>query len=81
MALTIPYEGFAYLPHQEEGVKWLLSREAPDARMFQGGILADDMGLGKTWQLIGLILNSPLKKTLLVVPASLLETWIGPPEG
>ena len=53
MALTIPYEGFAYLPHQEEGVKWLLSREAPDARMFQGGILADDMGLGKTWQLIG----------------------------
>jgi SNF2 family DNA or RNA helicase len=73
----IPYEGFAYLPHQEEGVKWLLSREAPDARMFQGGILADDMGLGKTWQLIGLILNSPIKKTLLVVPASLLETWIG----
>ena len=76
MALTIPYEGFAYLPHQEEGVKWLLSREAPDARMFQGGILADDMGLGKTWQLIGLILNSPVKKTLLIVPASLLETWI-----
>ena len=76
MSLKIPYEGFAYLPHQEDGVKWLLSREAPDARMFQGGILADDMGLGKTWQLIGLILNSPLKKTLLVVPASLLETWI-----
>ena len=74
--IQIPYEGFAYLPHQEQGVKWLLNREAPDAIMFQGGILADDMGLGKTWQLIGLLLNSPLKKTLLVVPASLLETWI-----
>jgi len=73
--IQIPYEGFAYLPHQEVGVKWLLSREASDARIFQGGILADDMGLGKTWQLIGLILNSPIKKTLLVVPASLLETW------
>lgn len=75
MDLKIPYEGFAYLPHQEEGVKWLLNREAPDAVPFQGGILADDMGLGKTWQLIGLLLNSPLKKTLLIVPASLLETW------
>jgi hypothetical protein len=73
--LNIPYEGFAYLPHQDEGVKWLLSREVPDAPYFRGGILADDMGLGKTWQLIGLILNSLLKKTLLVVPASLIETW------
>ena len=38
--------------------------------------MADDMGLGKTWQLIGLLLNSVLKKTLLIVPASLLETWL-----
>ena len=75
MDLKIPYEGFAYLPHQEECVKWLLNREAPDAVPFQGGILADDMGLGKTWQLIGLLLNSSLKKTLLIVPASLVETW------
>ena len=76
MALKIPFAGFSYLPHQEEGIKWLLSREDPAAEPFQGGILADDMGLGKTWQLIGLLLNSVLKKTLLIVPASLLETWL-----
>ena len=76
MALKIPFAGFSYLPHQEEGIKWLLGREDPAAEPFQGGILADDMGLGKTWQLIGLLLNSVLKKTLLIVPASLLETWL-----
>jgi len=76
MALKIPFAGFNYLPHQEEGIKWLLGREAPDAIPFKGGILADDMGLGKTWQLVGLLLNSPIKKTLLIVPASLLETWL-----
>jgi len=72
--LKIPFKGFAYLPHQEEGIRWMLRREDP-AKEIRGGILADDMGLGKTWQLIGMILNSNLKKTLLVVPASLLETW------
>lgn len=72
-ALKVPFEGFNYLPHQEQGIRWMLNREEEEIR---GGILADDMGLGKTWQLIGLLLNSPLKKTLLVVPASLLETWL-----
>jgi len=52
----------------------MLGRE--ESSVIKGGILADDMGLGKTWQLIGLLLNSALKKTLLVVPASLLETWL-----
>jgi SNF2 family DNA or RNA helicase len=76
-SLKIPYEGFSYLPHQIHGVKWLLSREEDVVSHFHGGILADDMGLGKTWQLIGLLLNSSeIKKTLLVIPASLQETWI-----
>jgi SNF2 family DNA or RNA helicase len=74
--LKIPYEGFVYLPHQEEGVRWLQERELKNASHFRGGILADDMGLGKTWQLIGLLLNGTIRKTLLVVPASLIQTWI-----
>lgn len=41
-----PIEGLAVqpLPHQEIGIKWMLSRERNENK---GGILADDMGLGK----------------------------------
>ena len=60
-----------YSPYQEEGVKWLLKHE----RRYSGGMLCDEMGLGKTIQIIGLILGSQLKTTLLVLPASLLIQW------
>ncbi|KAK0545157.1 hypothetical protein OC846_005673 [Tilletia horrida] len=43
------------MPHQVQGVKWMMSREAGDQK---GGILADDMGLGKTVQTIALILQN-----------------------
>ena len=72
----LPYKEFEYHPHQKEGVQWMLKREETGASYFQGGILADDMGLGKTWQLVGLILNGLYKSTLLVVPASMQDTWI-----
>ena len=38
------------LPHQKEGLAWLISREAgkrSGGTRKTGGILADDMGLGK----------------------------------
>jgi SNF2 family DNA or RNA helicase len=55
------------MPHQEVGVRWLLSRKA--------GILADDMGLGKTFQIIGLLRNSPWLSTLILAPPVLIASW------
>lgn len=65
--------GHNLMPHQIAGVKWLLARESGQRHC--GGILADDMGLGKTIQLISTILAHPKKKTLVIVPASLINQW------
>ncbi|KAI1006950.1 hypothetical protein K3495_g1261 [Podosphaera aphanis] len=50
------------LPHQIEGLEWMIGRELgtgrKGARVPKGGILADDMGLGKTLQSISLILTN-----------------------
>ena len=74
--LTPPRLGVAYLPHQEEGIRWMLSREAEGAAVCRGGILADDMGLGKTFQTIGLLLNSAADwRTLIVCPPALIAGW------
>ena len=53
--------------HQEEGVKFLLSRK--------GCILADDMGLGKSIQSIVAALESGAKKILVVCPSSTKINW------
>ncbi|KAF2642832.1 hypothetical protein P280DRAFT_468143 [Massarina eburnea CBS 473.64] len=51
------------LPHQVEGVAWLIEKETgahnKRAKLPKGGILADDMGLGKTVQAMALILSNP----------------------
>jgi len=66
-------------PHQEQGVKWLLSVE-PQIKLntssIFGGILGDEMGLGKTIQTIALIENSNLKLTVIFAPASLTQMWL-----
>lgn len=76
-SLLPPRTGITYLPHQEEGIRWMLSREADGAPVCRGGILADDMGLGKTFQTIGLLKNSPLVglRTLIVCPPALVAGW------
>ena len=75
--LLPPRDGITYLPHQEEGIRWMLGREAVGAPVCRGGILADDMGLGKTFQTIGLLKNSPLAglRTLIVCPPALIAGW------
>ena len=67
------------MPHQTEGVQFMLSQEKSDIR---GGILADDMGLGKTIQSIATILSNPapqnrkIKTTLIVTPVSIMHQWV-----
>ena len=69
------------LPHQQYGLKWLLSREPtthsqPNKRStIYGAILGDEMGLGKTIQTIALIEQSHLKFTAIFAPASLTHMW------
>lgn len=53
--------------HQEEGIKFLLSRK--------GCVLADDMGLGKSIQSIIAALESGAKKILVVAPSSAKINW------
>ena len=75
MSVVSPFSGFVYHPHQLEAIQWMTSREKTDAPMARGGILADEMGLGKTWETIGLLLNSPVPLTLLLVPPMLQPQW------
>lgn len=61
------------LAHQIEGVEWLCERDTHGPH--KGGILCDEMGLGKTIQMIELMNRHPLKRTLIVVPKSLVRQW------
>ena len=66
------WDGFSYKPHQDYGVRWMLERERSETK---GGLLCDEMGLGKTIQMLGLIKESGLKKTLLVLPLAVINQW------
>ncbi|XP_042550853.1 DNA excision repair protein ERCC-6-like [Dipodomys spectabilis] len=63
--------------YQKEGVAFLYSLYRDGKK---GGILADDMGLGKTVQIIaflsGMFDASFVKHVLLIMPTSLINTWI-----
>ena len=71
------------LPHQKEALVWLLKREktvTKEGKKKQGpfgGILADEMGLGKTLEIISIIIANAKKKTLVIVPANLIDQWFG----
>ncbi|XP_010971891.1 DNA excision repair protein ERCC-6-like [Camelus bactrianus] len=63
--------------YQKEGVAFLYSLYRDGRR---GGILADDMGLGKTVQIIaflsGMFDASLVNHVLLIMPTSLISTWL-----
>lgn len=73
--LIPPRANIALLDHQIAGVRWMLAREAADAVVCRGGILADDMGLGKTFQTIGLLKNGLPLRTLIICPPALIAGW------
>lgn len=75
MELVPPRAGIDYLPHQVDGVRWMMAREAEGAAVCRGGILGDDMGLGKTFQTIGLMRNGLALRTLIVCPPALIAGW------
>ena len=58
--------------YQIQGYKWFKSL----SYLNLGGILADEMGLGKTIQAITFLLSEKIKKSLVVVPTSLIYNWI-----
>lgn len=62
-----------YKPYQMDGVQWMISRELGEGA--NGGILADEMGLGKTIQTISLILGNRVRRTLILVPPTLISQW------
>lgn len=64
-----------YAPYQQEGVMWMLTMENNIGKP-KGGFLCDEMGLGKTIQLIATILGNKKRKTLIVVPKSIVSQWV-----
>ncbi len=71
---TSSLKGRLIAPYQREGVLWMLMRELKVTSV-RGGFLCDEMGLGKTVQIISTILGNPGKKTLIVVPKSIVNQW------
>ena len=66
--------------YQKLGCDWMISQEKKnhiieDFLLSKGGILADEVGLGKTIMTLALIMKNPMKKTLLILPKSLVEQW------
>ena len=67
-------QGRLIAPYQREGVAWLLIREMASGGP-KGGFLCDEMGLGKTIQLIAMMLGNVKRRTLIVVPKSIVAQW------
>ncbi|MCY6355176.1 DEAD/DEAH box helicase [Clostridium sp. ZS2-4] len=57
--------------YQISGFKWFKNL----SRLGFGGILADEMGLGKTIQTIAFLTSEENKKSLIIVPTSLIYNW------
>jgi len=79
------WNGFTYFPHQVTGIEWMLEKErvgtevslrnAVGTTLVKGGFQCDDMGLGKTIQMTAVMVNHVVKKTLLIAPLAMIDTW------
>ena len=67
-------QGLECKQYQTDGVKWCSESEHRENGP-QGGFLADEMGLGKTITMIGLFIVNFVPKTLIVLPAVLVDQW------
>jgi SNF2 family DNA or RNA helicase len=65
---------YPLMPHQINGVKWMLERESP-INPIKGGLLSDDPGLGKTIQMCACMVGNPVNRTLFIVPTSVIDQW------
>lgn len=61
--------GMVYKPYQRAGIAFMMAVEG-------GALLADEPGLGKTISLLGLINAHQIRRSLIVVPASLRLNWL-----
>ena len=67
--------GRLFAPYQREGVLWMLTMENQTSGP-KGGFLCDEMGLGKTVQMVSTMLGNPQRRTLIVVPKSIITQWV-----
>jgi len=58
--------------HQNIGVNWLYNLYKNKNK---GAILADDMGMGKTIQTIAFLTLIPVKRVIILAPASVVHNW------
>jgi len=84
MSIKSLWNGFSYFEHQVTGINWMLEKERTGTMvsdrnngqvLVRGGFQCDDMGLGKTIQMAGVMVNNPVKKTVLLAPLAMLDTW------
>ena len=65
-------------PYQRDGVRWILANEQNPVPLenVRGGLIADEMGLGKTILMLGTMVSNFRRRTLIVLPLSLLDQWV-----
>ena len=61
--------------YQYDGVKWAIENELRIDDDVKGGFISDEMGLGKTITMLGIIFANYKKKTLIVLPNTLILQW------
>jgi SNF2 family DNA or RNA helicase len=76
----LKHSNLDYKQHQYDGVAWCLEKEYNDCfgdgdGSGCGGFICDEMGLGKTIIIIGLLVSRFVKRTLIILPKSLVSQW------